>query len=104
MLTGGEGYRRLRRRRRVAAGRAFHQRVGRLAFDEAELRVQPLRVGGVQQPVHAVEGALDDLAHELEPEPAAAVGAQHVHVGEVGDARAVGDRAREADLLRPPSR
>jgi len=48
------------------------------------LPVQAVRVTRVQDPAHVRQRpALDHLSHELDPEPAAAVLGQDVHVGEI---------------------
>jgi hypothetical protein len=91
-------------RHRVPAGsgdgdstrRPFHVVVRRRP--ETELAVQAVCVGGVQHPAESRAGALID--HHRDDglaQAAAAVGGQHVHVGQVGRP-AVADRAGEADL------
>ena len=81
------------------AGRAHHR--ARTRGLEAEAAVELVRVAGVEDPgLVAVGPAVDHLAHELDTEPAPAVGGQDVDVGEVdvGHAEA-GHRAAEPDLL-----
>src|SRR5262245_46232277 len=57
-------------------------------------------VRGVEHPAHVgVRATLDHLADELDAEPAAAVGRQHVDVGEVHHRDAVAGRTAEAGLL-----
>ena len=80
-----------------ADARAFHQPLVR---PETELCVERVRVARVQDPAGAgVRPVLDDLAHELDAEPAAAALLEHIDVGEVDEARRVAvDRAGEPDL------
>ena len=70
---------------------------------EAELLVQRVRVARVQHPAAVgVRPVLDDLAHELDAEPAAAALVEHVDVGEVDEARADAvDGARAKPTWRP---
>jgi hypothetical protein len=67
---------------------------------EAELLVERVRVARVQHPApFGIRAALDDLAHELDTQPAAAVCVEHVDVGEIHEARrAAVHGPREADL------
>jgi hypothetical protein len=53
----------------------------------------------VQDPAQLrIRAVLDDLTHECEAEPAAAVLGQHVHVREVHERDPVCERTRETDL------
>src|SRR3954451_9728136 len=75
----------------------LHHLRARLA--EAELAVERVHVGRVQEPACVSERAvLDHLAHELLPQPTAAVLLEDVHVREVDERSAVRRRAAEADL------
>ena len=85
------------RRRRCGHPSALHRPLARVA--EAELRVQPLHVARMEDPLRLGEAALVDREpHELEPEAAPARLLQDVHVREIRDGVAVGDDAREAEL------
>ena len=78
--------------RRLTA-RAFHQPLVRA---EAELlrRARARRACAAPSGESGVRAVLDDLAHELDAEPAAAVLVEHVDVGEVDEAGGVAvDRA-----------
>jgi hypothetical protein len=82
-------------RRGPTAG-AFHDRGVR--GGEAELPVQAVRVGGVQQPSESFpRPVFDHLLPERPAKPASAVILQDVHVGEVGQRHSVGKGAGESD-------
>ncbi len=86
-------------RDRPASRAAFHHARRRDPLAEAELGIERLRVAGVEPPAQVAVGtAVDDLAHQREAEPLPAVRRVDEHVGEIGQHRPVGDRAREADL------
>src|SRR4051812_15227626 len=66
---------------------------------EAELLVEAVGVVGAQDPADARVGpVLNGLAHELHPEPSAAEVGVHVHVGEIGEDRAVRHHSAEPGL------
>ena len=81
----------------VRAPASLHRALPR--SDEAELRVEPVHVARVEDPLRRPERAtVDREPHELEPEAAAAHLLQHVHVREVRDRVQVRDDAGEAEL------
>ena len=86
---------------RYAAGSgrgALHPRLRMLHGREAELRVETVRVAGPERhPPHRLE-IVHHAAHE-ELAPPAAMRGHHHHVTDPAEPAAVGDDAREADLL-----
>jgi hypothetical protein len=76
----------------------LHQ--GVVGFVEAELPVERVCVGGVQQPTKVSPGSgLDHLSHKLPPQTPTTVLGFHVDIGEVGERNVVRNRSAEADHL-----
>src|SRR5215467_2734040 len=74
--------------------------VGLVGAGEAELLVEPVRVGGVQAPAETGPGpAVDHGFHQRGAEPLAPGASHHEHVREVGVSNAVGDRPGKAGQL-----
>ena len=83
--------------RAAGAFPALEDPLGRLC--EPEAHVEPVRVGGVQEPADvAVRAVLDQLLHELDPEPAPPYVRVDVDVGQVRKYDAVRDDAAEPEL------